>query len=175
MIKKILTVPNPALTTPAEPIVNYTAQVKKLAHNLVDTLNQATNPPGVGLAAPQIGILQRIFVIRLEKSITIFVNPKIITLSPETIADQVPEKDRYLEGCLSIPHTFGFVNRPYSVTLTWHDETGREHQHTFTPPYNSYILHENDHLDGILFTTRTLSQKHQFYTDESGKLEPIHV
>jgi peptide deformylase len=144
-------------------------------------LRAATNPKGVGLAAPQIGEPWRLFITRpTEKSaIRVFINPTIVHIS-ESKTDGVPERENKLEGCLSIPKIWGRVDRASELTLDYQDETGTTHQESFTGFLATIIQHETDHTNGVLFVQRILEQKGKLYqsaTDEIGKeiLEEVEL
>lgn len=145
------------------------------------TLRAATNPKGVGLAAPQIGEPWRVFITRPTKKsdIRVFINPEILTSSHD-LTDGVPERDNKLEGCLSIPKIWGRVKRPQTLTLKYQDETGASHEEQFSGFIATIIQHETDHTNGILYVQRVLEQKGKLYQstrDEEGKeiLEEVTI
>lgn len=100
---------------------------------------------GVGLAAPQVGLLYRLFIadLNLDGKVKIFINPEIINRSQET---EMAE-----EGCLSLPGIWGLVERPQSLTLVYHDLEGKRIKKKFRGLASRIIEHETDHLDGVLF------------------------
>lgn len=145
------------------------------------TLLLSSNPKGVGLAAPQIGVSYRVFITKpWEKSkIRVFINPEIIKQSVE-LTDGVPERDNKFEGCLSIPKIWGKVQRLSSLTLRFQDESGKTHEENFQGFLATIIQHETDHTNGILFPQRILEQKGKLYQstrDADGKeiLEEIGI
>ncbi len=179
-MKPIVTIPHEVLTTPTKSITVFDKKLARLIADLTKTLIATKNPKGVGLAAPQIGEPYRVFVTRPnEKSIVrAFVNPEIIARQGET--DGVPERDKKLEGCLSIPYIWGKVKRSQSLTLRFQDEIGQTHQEKFTGFLATIIQHETDHIHGILFTKRVLEQQGKLYQgtkDKEGKevLEEITI
>lgn len=170
---KIVKVPQPVLTTPAKPVINFDKKLQKIVAEMKSTLIATRNPKGVGLAAPQIGISSRIFITRpTEKSpIRVFINPKIISESNKT-TDGVPDRENKLEGCLSIPKIWGKIHRNLSLTLAYQDKEGKIHEEKFTGFIATIIQHETDHVNGILFTQRVLEQKGKLYQseiDDNGK------
>lgn len=172
-MKAIIRVPQPVLTIPAKPVAAFDKRLKRLVTDLKQTLLAATNPKGVGLAAPQIGEPYRVFVTKPkdDSRLRVFVNPEVIKRSPE-LTDGVPQRDNKLEGCLSIPKIWGKLARNQSLTLRYQDETGAVHKEKFGGFLATIIQHELDHLDGILFTRRVLEQKGKLYqpaTDKAGK------
>lgn len=115
-------------------------KIKMLLNDMVDTMYEND---GVGLAAPQIGILKRIVVIDVDgENLYKMINPKIIKSSGKQI-DQ--------EGCLSVPEIKGNVTRPKNVTAVYTDENGNENTLEAEDLLARCICHELDHLDGILF------------------------
>lgn len=187
-MKQIVHVPHAVLTTPAKPVTSFDKRLNRLIDELKTTFNHATDPKGVGLAAPQIGEPWRVFITKpQEKSrIRAFVNPEIIKRSDE-LTDDVPERDNLprrqagkFEGCLSIPKIWGKVKRAASLTLRYHDETGKVHEEEFKGFLATIIQHETDHIHGILFTQRILEQKGKLYQatkdrDEKEILEEITI
>jgi peptide deformylase len=162
----ILTVPNKKLEQTAEKVRGFNDETKKVIQDMLDTLRDADDPEGAGLAAPQIGVMQRIIIARRffpnpensEDTITkehVFVNPKVISSSKET--------DLGLEGCLSILDTYGMVERPRKVKIKALNENGEPIRKTVTGFFGRVVQHEIDHLDGILFTDKVIGK---IYTEE---------
>ncbi len=173
MTKPIVRVPNPVLTTLAKPITRFDRKLARLVATMKTTLRATKNPKGVGLAAPQIDESLRVFVTKPwdKDAIRVFINPEIIKRSLEE-TDGVPERDKKLEGCLSIPNIWGKVKRAASVTLRFQDETGATHEEEFSGFLATIIQHETDHINGKLFTHRVLEQKGKLYQpgkDKEGK------
>lgn len=144
-LRDILIVPHPALKTPAKPVGPVDKAVQGLMEDMLETMYAA---PGIGLAAPQIGILQRIVVIdaagKEERPEPLrMVNPEIVWASDEM---HVLE-----EGCLSLPDQWGEVERHVSVRAAWTDEKGKRREREAEGLLAACIQHEIDHLDGILF------------------------
>jgi peptide deformylase len=170
-MKPIVLIPQPVLTSASKPV---TAFDKKLAHIISDmktTLRHATNPKGVGLAAPQIGVGLQLFITRPapKDDIRVFINPTILSREPSA---PNADKSNQLEGCLSIPGVWGTVNRSPKLTLSFQDETGEKHEEEISGFLATIVQHEMDHLQGVLFTQRVLEQKNKFYQttqDDKGK------
>lgn len=169
-VRKTITVPNPILRRKSKPItLPGNKKNKKLVANLIETAKAAKEPKGVGLSAIQIGQPVRAFVIKRDKKFVPFINPKITWRSKKTFS-QALEKDKlFLEGCLSIPDYYGFVNRPYAIKLEWQDLENKTRQEKFENKESAYVQHELDHLNGILFIDRLLKQKNQLYKVEKDK------
>jgi peptide deformylase len=107
---------------------------------------------GVGLAGPQVGLLKRIFVVHVEGNIPrVFINPSIIETSPETV--------KYEEGCLSLPGVWADVIRPRTVKIQAWNERGRPFTMETEGVLARVILHEYDHLEGVLFIDRLSEPK----------------
>jgi len=121
----------------------------ELVENMFETMYKAN---GVGLAAPQVGMSTRIFVIDstpmgdedFEGTKRAFINPEIL--------DEYGEEWTFEEGCLSIPDVHGEVERPEKLTIRYFDELWNEHEEEFDDMTARVIQHEYDHLDGVLFT-----------------------
>lgn len=124
-----------------KPVKEITQRTLKLLDDMADTMYEAD---GVGLAAPQVGILQRIFVIDVydDHGLRVFINPEILEVSGSQVGE---------EGCLSIPNEFEDVERPSYVKVKALNEKGEEFILEGTDLLARAILHENDHLEGKLF------------------------
>lgn len=116
-------------------------RIRQILNDMTDTMYNTEN--GGGLAGPQIGILKRLVVMDMGKGLVKLVNPKII--KQEGIQEVV-------EGCLSIPDTYGKLKRPAMVIVRALDENGKSFEITGTGDIAKCLCHEIDHLEGILFT-----------------------
>lgn len=144
-IRPILIIPDARLRAIAEPIVEIDDEIKTLARDMLDTMYDA---PGIGLAAPQIGVLKRIVVMDLAKegetpSPIVMINPEITEVSDDTVTSE--------EGCLSIPDLYYDVERPADITVTYTDLEGKQVTTEATDRLSICIQHEIDHLDGVLY------------------------
>lgn len=172
-MQHIVKVPDTVLTTPAQRITAFDQKLGKIINEMKAVLRATRKPKGVGLAAPQVGIGLRLFITRPKDDdpIRVFINPEIIKRSDEQ-TDGVPDRDRKLEGCLSIDAIWGKVKRAATISLRYQDETGAIHEESFTGFMATIIQHETDHTNGILFTHRVLEQKGKLYQtvkDDEGK------
>jgi peptide deformylase len=172
-MKSIIQVPNSMLTTPAKTVPSFDKKLLSQIAEMKKILVSAKDPKGVGLAGPQVGFPYRMFLTKpTEKSdIRVFINPEILTLSKET-TERIPQQEKKLEGCLSIPKIWGRVKRHQSLTLRYQNETGKVQEEEFSGFLATIIQHETDHVNGILFTHRIIEQKGKFYQtakDEDGK------
>lgn len=171
-IKKIITVPNPVLRKKSKlvnPPIGGDEKAKKLVIDLIDTAKAAEEPKGVGLSAIQINKPVRIFVIKLGKKFIPFINPKIIWQSKKMFSDVLEKEKVFMEGCLSVPGYYGFVDRPSEAKLKWQDLQGKTQQGKFEEKEAAYVQHELDHLNGILFIDRILRQQGKIYKLEKDK------
>jgi peptide deformylase len=139
--------PDAVLREKAQPVTEITADVLRLLDDMLDTMYKEA---GVGLAAPQIGVLKRVIVMdvhagkeHLEPAPLQMINPEIVTQSEETSI--------YEEGCLSIPGAHGDVIRPARVTVKYLDRDGAQQQIDATGLLATCVQHEIDHLNGVLF------------------------
>lgn len=166
--------PHLTLRKKAKPIGTITPAIKQLGQKMLKTLvPDSKNPVGVGLAANQVNQLHRLFIVKLPEKYEVCINPQIIKQSKKMLSS-LPQKSQFLEGCLSIPNYFGFVDRPLKIKVKYTTLKGLEKTATLTSPYSSYFTHELDHLDGILFTDHIKESGEQFYkVNKKGKLEPI--
>ncbi|MCQ2434117.1 MAG: peptide deformylase [Oscillospiraceae bacterium] len=128
------------LAKKCRPVERYDEKLALLLDDMIETLKQAG---GVGLAAPQVGILRRIFIMDINDEIIEAINPEIIKRSG---------KVRDVEGCLSVPNRWGYVTRPKSVVLRAYDRNGNLYERKFTDLGARCACHESDHLEGQLFT-----------------------
>jgi len=171
-VRKIITIPNPLLRQKSKPVGKIDKKIKKVIANLLETVKNASEPEGLGLSAIQIGQLLRIFVAKAGKNFSVFINPKIIFASKETLKKVLKKEQQFFEGCLSLPNIYGFVDRSYQIKLEWLDEKGQKKSQSFKNRSAICLQHELDHLDGILFVDRILKQKGKIYElkkDKKGK------
>ncbi len=180
---KIVTVPNKVLKKPSIPVEKVDKKLINFIAELESTLINKKNPEGVGLSAPQVGFGIRIFSTLLktdgQKQIKTYINPLIKNPSQKMTLGPDP-KEPFLEGCLSIPNVFGAVNRHHSLTLEYQTINPKTMEfQTQSKRFESFparvVQHEFDHLEGILFTKRTLEQGFPLYTEQNGKLVEIDL
>ena len=142
-LRKILTDKDPALHKVCKPVTAFDGKLHKLLDDMRETLIDSN---GVGLAAPQVGILRRIFLVDVGldgNEIIEFINPEIL----ETDGEQ-----EGAEGCLSVPGKYGLVKRPYWVKVRAQDRYGDLFEAEGEELIGRCFCHENDHLDGIVYT-----------------------
>ena len=142
-LRKILTDQEPALHKTCRKVTEFDGKLHKLLDDMRETLIESG---GVGLAAPQVGILRRIFLVDVGldgEQIVEFINPEIL----ETDGEQ-----EGAEGCLSVPGRYGLVKRPYWVKVRAQDRDGNWFEAEGEELIGRCFCHENDHLDGIVYT-----------------------
>jgi peptide deformylase len=138
---------NPVLREKAEPISEMTDELRKLIADMFDTMYDA---PGVGLAAPQVGVAKQLFVMDPAGNRDEFDSDPRVIINPEVL-DESPEDERMEEGCLSLPEMKGDVYRPLTIRVKYQDENLEPHEETLEDFYARVFLHEYDHLQGVLF------------------------
>lgn len=166
----ILKAPHPTLSQKAKPVRKVDKAIARLIEDMKVSLDSATDPVGVGLAAPQVGKSLDIFITKpsVKSRVFAFINPKITKKIPhEKDADR--EHLRKLEGCLSLPNIWGDVKRFPEINVEYLDETGKLHKRKFTGFMSIIIQHEIDHLNGVLFTKRVLEQGGTLYKSEKDE------
>lgn len=173
---KIIQAPAPVLSEKAKKINKVDVKILNLINEMTLTLENTTDPEGVGLAAPQVGKSLQIFIIKEgpKSPLYTFINPEILFLSEEKypVSDDnnhgktkssKNKKGVKLEGCLSLKDIWGVVHRASSVNIRFIDENGYIQEKTFNGFLATIIQHECDHLQGILFPKRVLEQKEKLY------------
>jgi len=176
MIRPILQSGDPVLRAKSKDIEKIDKKIVDLIKDMHDTLVVQKDPEGIGLAAPQIGKNFRIFLMKPKKTedAMVIINPKIITLSKPKSHNPKAKSD-IMEGCLSLPHFYGPLTRAQKLTLEFMDENGKKQTKTFENLMAQIVLHEIDHLDGILFLDRLLEQKKPLYEFHGGEWEEIEL
>lgn len=146
-ILKIRTIGDPVLRSKTKKVTNITDKTRNLLENMAETMY---NAPGVGLAAPQVGILQKIIVVDVDDDHGLYqlINPEIINYSEEKVIIE--------EGCLSVPEKTGNVIRPVSITVKALDHNENEIEFEAENMLARVIQHEIDHLNGILFIDKEI-------------------
>jgi peptide deformylase len=174
MIKEIVKFGHPVLRVKAKEILKLSDDIKSIIQDLIETVD--ADPNGVGLCGPQLNYPLRLMGIHQERShevmqallkneneshkpvpfsedqkVTIYINPKILSFSEDHWI--------YPEGCLSIPKLFGDVERPWEIKIEALDENFKSFKKTLTGYEARVFMHENDHLNGVLFIDRVSKQE----------------
>lgn len=166
MKRPILIHPDPRLKKAAAPVADISDEVRALADDMLQTMYDA---PGIGLAAPQVGVSRRLIVLDCVKEEGATPRP-LVMVNPEVIASS-DETSTYEEGCLSIPDIYADVTRPAEVEVRWMDTDGNPQQEVFTDLWATCVQHEIDHLDGKLFIDYLGAMKRQMITRKMVKLK----
>ena len=154
-LRKILTDKDPALHKVCKSVTVFDKKLHKLLDDMAETLEEAN---GVGLAAPQVGILRRVVIVDTGEGILELVNPTLV----ETDGEQ-----EGIEGCLSVPGRYGLVKRPYYAKVRAQDRYGDWFEAEGEELIGRCFCHELDHLDGFLYT----QVMERFLTEEELEME----
>ena len=149
----IITAPDPRLKAKAKPVARVDDAVRRLMDDMLETMYLA---PGIGLAAPQVGVSQRVIVVDVSKdeekrAPVVLANPEIVAKSDDLAS--------YEEGCLSVPDHYAEVQRPAKVRVRYLDRDNEIREQEFDGLLATVIQHEMDHLEGVLFIDHLSSLK----------------
>ncbi len=151
-LRKILEYPDTRLRTRAEPVTSFDAELGQLLDDMFETMYAA---PGIGLAASQVDVHQRLIVIDLSKECTqplVFINPEILARDGVGVME---------EGCLSVPGIFDEIERAAKIRVRFQDRTGSTHEQELDGMLAVCLQHEIDHLEGKLFVDYLSELKRQ--------------
>jgi peptide deformylase len=166
MKRQIILHPDPRLKKLCAAVPDITDDLRVLADDMLKTMYEA---PGVGLAAPQVGILSRLVVLDCVKEQGETPRP-IAMFNPQVVASS-DELSTYEEGCLSLPDLYGDVTRPKVIDVEWMDRDGNPQRETFDGLWATCVQHEIDHLDGKLFIDYLKPLRRQMMTRKMAKLK----
>ena len=164
MIREIVTYPDPRLNQKAEAVKRFDPKLRTLAKDMIETLY---NTEGVGLAGPQVGVLKRIFVMKLKDKDGkplgghSLKGESLVLVNPEILESSL-EGEEGIEGCLSIPEIGAFVMRSKRIVVQARNEWGKSKRYALEGLIARVMLHEIDHLNGILFFARVESDQKLF-------------
>ncbi len=161
---KIVTWPNPILETPADPVNEFDESLKKLVNGMFETMYAA---PGVGLAAVQVGVPKRLFV--MDCSGGKDPSQRVVMINPEVL--RVEGKQTGDEGCLSFPGIYFPVERNLRAIVRAHDVSGDEFELDGIELTARCMLHETDHCDGIVFIDKMTPLKREIVKRKIRKLQ----
>ncbi len=139
-LRNIVQVGDPILRKKSREVKEITDRIQILIDDMIETMKDAE---GIGLAAPQVGVLKRIFVVDIGEGPLVLINPEIVEQSGEQTGS---------EGCLSVPDRSGEVTRPNYVKIKGLDRNGNEVEYEGEELLARAFCHERDHLDGIIYT-----------------------
>jgi peptide deformylase len=165
-LRPILIHPDPRLKKVAEPVSEITDDLRRLADDMLQTMYDA---PGIGLAAPQVGVLKRMLVMDCVKEEGAAPRPMVL-LNPQ-VTWSSDDRSTYEEGCLSIPEQYAEVERPAEVEVAWMGLDGKAQSDRFAGLWATCVQHEIDHLNGILFIDYLRPLKRQMITRKMVKLK----
>ena len=166
MKRPILIHPDPRLKKVCTPVSDLSDDLRALADDMLETMYDA---PGIGLAAPQVGVTRRLIVLDCVKDEGEDPRP-LVMFNPEVVASS-DETNVYEEGCLSIPDQYAEVTRPKVVDVRWIDMNGNEQSETFDGLWATCVQHEIDHLNGKLFIDYLGAIRRQMITRRMQKLK----
>ncbi len=161
-LRNILTKEEPLLRKKSRVVTDYNERIAQLMDDLIDTLKEAN---GLGLAAPQVGILRRAVVMVDGEEVVELINPEIVSREGEIGME---------EACLSCPGLAGYVVRPEKVTVRAFDRNGKEFTREFEGISARAACHETDHLDGVLFidlAEDVHDDSKEYYEEQEAELE----
>mgnify|MGYP001827585008 CR=1 FL=1 len=165
-LKKILIHPDPRLKKVASPVATVNDDLRRLADDMLETMYDA---PGIGLAAPQVAVMNRMLVMDCAKEDDATPEPMVL-INPEVVWTS-EDRNVYDEGCLSIPEQYAEVERPAEVEVSWTDLDGKTMRERFDGLWATCVQHEIDHLDGKLFIDYLKPLKRQMITRKMQKLK----
>ncbi len=166
MKRPILIHPDPRLKKACAPVPDLDDDLRRLADDMLETMYDA---PGIGLAAPQVGVAKRLIVLDCIKDEGAAPRP-LVMFNPEILAAS-DEVSVYEEGCLSIPDHYAEITRPEAVDVAWIDREGREQRESFDGLWATCVQHEIDHLNGRLFIDYLGAMRRQMITRKMQKLK----
>jgi len=155
----ILTYPDERLKTECEAVTEFNTELHEFISALESTMR--AGPGAIGIAAPQVGRLQRVVIVDLSNNPKNENHGRLTLVNPEITAWQGMEKGR--EGCLSVPDYTGNVIRAKKIVLQAQDEHGEHHEYNMQGFEARAVQHEIDHLDGLLFLDRLVSRRNDLY------------
>jgi len=165
----IIWAPDPILKTKCDPVAAVDDAVRALMDDMLDTMYAA---PGIGLAAPQIGVTKRVIVVDVSekdepKAPICLANPEILWIAEETGVHE--------EGCLSIPDLYADVERPVAVKVAYLDRDGAKQEMEAEGLLAICLQHEIDHIDGILFTDHLSPLKRNMIMKKMVKAKKVRA
>ena len=168
MLRPILIHPDPRLKKVCDPVPDITDSIRALSQDMLDTMY---NAPGIGLAAPQIGVNARLLVMDCAKRDDEAAPPEPMVLINPQIVQSSEELSEYEEGCLSIPDVYAQVTRPKDVRVSYLDQDGNPQERDFEGIWSVCVQHEIDHLNGKLFIDYLSPMRRSMITSKMKKLK----
>lgn len=165
-LRNILIHPDPRLRKVCDPVAEITPDLRALADDMLETMYDA---PGIGLAAPQVGVTKRLIVLDCVKDPDLAPRP-LAMFNPEIFWSS-EERSTYDEGCLSIPEQYADVERPAEVRVRWLSPEGKVQEEHFAGLWSTCVQHEIDHLNGKLFIDYLKPLRRSMITRRMEKLK----
>lgn len=181
MIKKIVGVKEPSLRETSKRVGKIDKKILRVITNLEDTLAAQKDPEGVGLAAPQIGKSLQIFLMDHGGVKRVMINPEITEVKEKGKKVKGKKKKRkkggksILEGCLSLPHYYSPISRANKIKVKYMNVEGKEVVEIFKGFSAQIILHEVDHLKGVIFVDHVLLQNAPLYKFDGDSYEEVEL
>lgn len=161
MIKDIVALPDERIRNKSQDINSFDENLRGLVKDLIDTSEIQSDPPALGMAAPQIGVFKRVFVAKIRNRFKPFVNPHILKTSlKETVL---------MEGCFSIKGLYGQVMRPFEIDVQYQDQHGKKVISKLKGLAAKIFQHELDHLNGTLFIDHVKAQNGKMFKAKKNK------
>jgi peptide deformylase len=161
----IITAPDPRLKLIAKPVASVDAEVRRLMDDMLETMYAA---PGIGLAAPQVGVTRRVLVVDVAREGE---SPQPLRIANPEILWRSEEMATYNEGCLSLPEHYADVERPARIKLRYLDYENEIREVEMEGLLATCVQHEMDHLDGVLFVDHISSLKRNIILRKLAKLK----
>ncbi len=158
-VLEILKYPDPLLKEVAAEVMEFGAALRAFIQDLEETMR--AGPGGVGIAAPQVGRLQRVAIVDVSSKPEIRQHGRLVLINPEILEWEGMARGR--EGCMSVPDYTGNVIRAKTIKLRAQDELGESHDYEMEGFEARAVQHELDHLDGLLFLDRLVSRRNDLF------------
>lgn len=166
MIRQIVIYPDPRLRKVSQEVHDFDQKLHTLLDDMYETMI-AKN--GIGLAAVQVGVLQRVLLINLPREDELQYKDDLYEIINPRITVQSEETEPFVEGCLSVPEIYEEIQRPQAITLQYHDREGRQHSLEAEGMLAIAIQHEIDHLEGKVFVDKLSYTKRKKFEKEWKK------
>lgn len=175
MIRTILTATKASLRQKSKPVKKVDKKILSLISDMKETLAAQEDPEGIGLAAPQVGKNLSIFLMKPKDKIKIIINPKVISVLKDEKKNKSGKGKKLMEGCLSLPHFYGPIKRAKEIKIEYLNTKGDKVVESFFGLNAQIVLHEIDHLEGVLFVDHLLKQKKPLYEYIDGEFEEVDL
>lgn len=161
MVKDIVALPDEKIRNKSQDVNSFDESLRGLIKDLIDTSEIQTDPPALGMAAPQIGVFKRVFVARAKSKFKPYINPKIVKKSPRETS--------LMEGCFSVKGLYGQVLRPDQIEVEYQNQFGKKVSNKLKGLPAKIFQHELDHLNGTLFIDHVANQNGKIFKSQKNK------